>query len=124
MQLVANGTTALWVDTDTFKSTAGVTKLRGRLILADKTGNFQVRPGIQTALDLELPDAPLIPATGGTGIAQYVAIVGRNFVDYDPTNASNGNISVKANYRNGLWYASSDSTVSRGDVIFELYEVD
>ena len=124
MQLVAYGTTALWVDTDTFKSTAGVTKLRGRLILADKTGNFQVRPGIQTALDLELPDPPVIPATGGTGIAVYVAVVNRYFVDYDPTNASNGNINTKANYRNGLWYASTDNTVSRGDVIFELYEVD
>lgn len=121
LQLVAcNGTTDLWIDLSEFITSVGATRVRGRLVLCDKTGNFRARPGIQTySSDPEAPDAPG-PISSGTGYG-YVSTVSRNFVDWDPTLSGNGVIDTKAGYRVGLLYSSTDSSVSRGDVILELY---
>ena len=121
MQLVAtNGTTDLWLDLSAFLASIGVTRVRGRTVLCDKSGNFRFRPGIQTyGNDVETPDAP-IAITTGTGTA-YVSTLVRNFVDFDPTVSGNGLIGTKAGFRLGVLYSSTDATVSRGDVILELY---
>jgi hypothetical protein len=121
IQLVAvNGTNDLWVDLSRFIQTIGVTRVRGRIVLCEKSGNFRARPGIQTyTADPEVPDAALAPSTG-TGLG-YVSTVSKNFVDWDPAVAGNGNIGTKRGFRVGLLYSSTDATVSRGDVILELY---
>ena len=120
MQLVATSATELWVDLSPFMVGIGVTRVRGRLVLCDKVGNFQCSIGIQTHTgDPEIPDAP-IPFTVGTGFGQ-VSAVGRNFIDFDPTGSTNGNIATKAGFRLGLLYSSTGATVVRGDVILELY---
>jgi len=102
-----------------FLATIGIGRVRGRTVLCDKTGTFQCRPGIQTHTgDPEAPDAPIFITTG-TGVAQLSA-VGRNFVDFDPNNANNGNITTKQAFRLGLLYSSTGASVVRGDVIVEL----
>lgn len=121
MQLVAcNGTSDLWADLSRFVPTIGTSRLRGRIVLAEKVGNFRCRVGIQTyGTDIEVPDGPSSISTG-TGVA-YVSSVSKVFVDWDPTAAGNGVISTKRGYRVGLLYSSTDASVSRGDVILEIY---
>lgn len=121
LQLVAvNGTGDLWLDLNEFLSSIGVTRIRGRIALCDKTGNFRVRVGIQTYANLdEVTDAPTSIGSG-TGVG-YVSTVSPQFVDFDPTAAGNGDIDAKAGFRIGVLYSSTDSSVSRGDVVIELY---
>lgn len=121
VQLVAvNGTADLWLDLMQFLSSVGVTRIRGRIVLCEKSGNFRCRVGIQTALsDQEVPDAPVSPSTGA-GLA-YISTVSKNFIDFDPTGANEGNIKGKESFRVGLFYSSTDATVSRGDVLVELH---
>ncbi len=121
LQLVASaGTTDLWLDLSPFLSSIGITRVRGKTILCDKTNNFRFKVGIQTyGLDPEFPDAP-IGITTGTGVA-YVSTLVRNFVDFDPTVAGNGVINTKPGCRLGVLYSSTDATTSRGDVVVELF---
>jgi hypothetical protein len=122
-QFVAcNGTNELWADLSTFVSSIAVTKVRGRIVVCERGGNFRCRVGIQTySADSEAPDTPIaITGVSTTGCGQLSA-VGKNFVDFDPTLANNGTIGGKAGFRLGLWYSSTDATISRGDVIVELY---
>ena len=121
VQLVAtNGANDLWLDLMAFLSTAGVGRVRGRIVLCEKGGNFRCKVGIQTFLnDPEAPDTPVAPATG-TGVG-YISTLSKNFVDFDPTTATEGNIDAKDSFRLGIFYSSTDATVSRGDVLIELY---
>lgn len=125
LQLVAPGTKPLWIDTDDFQSTAGVKRIRGRLVLCDRDGDFDVRPGNQTAdKDVEIPQAPTQLSGSGTNNAAWLNNIDRYFIDYDPNATGNGVISAADKHRNGLWYRSSTATISRGEVILELYEED
>ena len=117
--LTTAGTTDVWLDLHEFLDTIGVTRIRGRTVLCDKTGNFRFKVGIQTySLDPEFPDSPLNPSTG-TGVANVSTLV-RNFVDFDPTVAGNGQIGAKPGYRVGIFYSSSDANPARGEVIVGL----
>ena len=121
VQLVAtNGVTDLWLDLMAFLSTAGVGRVRGRIVLCEKLGNFRCKVGIQSFLnDPEAPDAPVSPTTG-SGVG-YISTLSKNFVDFDPTGSTEGNIDTKDSFRLGIFYSSTDATVSRGDVVIELY---
>ena len=118
--VAAAGTSDLWADTCAFLTSMGITRIRGKLVLCEKFGNFRVRVGIQTfTTDPEAP-ATATSITTGTGVA-YVSTTGKNFVDFDPTVSGNGVINTNSGFRIGLLYSSTDATVSRGDVILELY---
>lgn len=121
MQLVSvNGTSDLWQDMSPWFPTIGVFGVRGVLVLAEKSGNFRVHIGIQTATtDREIANSPLNPTVGGTGLG-YVATQGKNLYDFDPTNASNGNIAASAYFRIGLLYSSTDATIGRGNVVLHV----
>ena len=121
IQLSATSTTELWLDLMPFLSTVGVTRVRGRTVLCEIGGTtFRCRVGIQThAGDPEFPDIPTAITTG-TGIGQVSTVV-RNFVDFDPTVSTNGNITTKPGFRLGLFYSSTGATVARGEVIVELF---
>lgn len=120
MLVADNGTTDLWLDLSEFVASVGINNIRGRIVLCEKQGNFQARVGIQTyGSDPEAPEAPT-PIGSGTGYG-YVSSVIKQFVDFDPTAASNGDIDTKAGFRVGVLYSSTNATVSRGDVIVELW---
>lgn len=121
IQLVAYSATETWIDLSPFIPTYGITKVRGRTVLCDKTGTFSFRVGIQTYLnDPEFPDAPTAPTTG-TGLAAVTTLV-KNMVDFDPNLAApNGDIDTKAGFRLGAWYSATGGALSRGDVIIELF---
>ena len=98
-----------------------VMKPGGRIVICDKSGTFRCRLGLQTfSTDPEAPDAPITLTGTGTGTG-VISTVSKNFVDFDPTAANNGVIDTKAGYRLGLLYSSTDATVSRGDVLIELW---
>lgn len=122
MQLVAtNGQTDLWLDLAAFLATMGVGRVRGRMVLCDKSGNFRVRVGIQTYdTDAEVPNAPAAVTRTSTGTG-YLSTVNKAFIDFDPTLTGNGVIDTKAGFRLGVLYSSTDATVSRGDVLVELW---
>ena len=122
MQFVAvNGTTDTWADLSAFISTVGVGRIRGRIVICDKSGNFRCRLGLQAyATDPEAPDAPATLTGTGTGTG-VISTVSKNFVDFDPTLTNNGVIDTKAGFRLGLLYSSTDATISRGDVLIELW---
>lgn len=122
MQFVAvNGTADIWADLSSIQSTIGVGRIRGRIVVCDKAGNFRCRLGLQTyATDPEVMDAPITLTGTGTGTG-VITTVSKNFVDFDPTLANNGVIDTKAGYRLGLLFSSTDNTVSRGDVLIELW---
>jgi hypothetical protein len=123
LQLVSPGAQALFIDTDDFVTTLGVIRLRGRLVICDIQGTFECRIGNQTSVyDIEIPDAPNLLTGAGTNNAAYLNAINRYFIDYDPTAANNGVINGKDKYRNGIWYHSSNATISRGEVILELWE--
>ena len=121
MQLVAtNGTSDLWQDMMTFRKGLGVKRVRGRAVLCEKSGNFRFKVGVQTCdNDEEVCNAPVAPSAG-TGVG-YISTVSKIFVDFDPSGASDGNIASKDSYRLGLFYSSTDGTVSRGDVLIQLW---
>ena len=90
-----------------------------RALLTEKLNNFRAKIGIQTAdSDVEVADSPVSPSTG-TGVA-YVTTVSKNFFDFDPTAATNGNIATKAFFRIGVLHSSTDATISRGEVIVRV----
>jgi len=71
--LTIAGTTDVCMDLHDFLNTVGVSRIRGRTVLCDKTGKFRFKVGIQTwALDPEFPDAAVNPSTG-TGVARPAA---------------------------------------------------
>lgn len=120
MQLVGNGTTDLWLDLMKFLEGVSVKRVFGRLVLCEKVGNFRARVGIQTAdSDVLVPNAPVNPSSG-TGVG-YVSSVVKQFVDFDPRGGTEGDVDAKAYFRLGVLYSSSDATVSRGDVMVELW---
>lgn len=82
------------------------------LILANKTGNFQFRFGIQTATtETDDANAALNPST----ISTQITAVGRSFVAFDPKGASDGNIDIHCYFRVGVLYSlSSGSTPAQG----------
>jgi len=121
IQLVsAAGTTDLWQDTSPWMPTLGVAMVRGTLTLCDKLGNFRFRIGIQTTpADIEIVDVAVNPSDATNTGTGYITALGRNFFNFDPTRAGNGNISTKGYFRLGLLYSSTDATVGRGDVILK-----
>lgn len=117
--VAVNGTVDLWQPMTPFILTTGVLDVRGTLVLAEKSGNFRIRIGIQTvATDLDVRDAPVSPSSG-TGLG-YLSAVGKTFVDFDPTVATNGNVNTKFGMRLGILYSSTDASISRGDVILRM----
>jgi hypothetical protein len=91
--------------------------VKGVIVVAERAGPFRVRIGIQTATtDVEIANAPISPSVGsGLGYVQSVAKLMFNF---DPTNASNGDINAHAYWRLGLLYSSATvNTFARGDAI-------
>lgn len=115
-----DGTTDLWADLSEFLASIGVTNIRGRLVLCDKMGNFRARIGIQSYdTSNETPNAPA-PISSGSGYG-YISTVTSQFVDFDPGASGNGDIDTKAGFRVGVLYSSTDSSVSRGDLLIELY---
>jgi len=126
VQLVSPASTSdLWQDLTGWFRTAGVTRCRGVLIVADLSSGFQVRIGIQTATsDIEVADTPLNPGSG-TGLT-YLASAGKQYFDFDPTVTApnNGSIGIKASFRLGLLYSSSSAIITRGDCVLKAtYQV-
>jgi hypothetical protein len=121
VQLVAcNGATYLWMALMLPRKTIAAKRVRGRIVLCEKDGNFRVKVGIQTAdVDEEVMNAPVSPANG-TGVGA-VSSVSKVFVNFDPNGATEGAISGKDSYRLGVFWSSTDATVSRGDVLVQLW---
>lgn len=87
------------------------------LILANKTGNFQFRFGIQTATtQTESANDPLNPSA----VSSQITTVTRSFIAFDPKGASDGNIDAHCYFRVGVMYSlSSGSTPGQGLVGME-----
>jgi len=116
-------TTDLWQDLTAWIPTAGVIRCRGLVVLAQVSGRFHVRIGIQTsASDIEIADAPTAIGTGtGNG---YILSVTKQYFDFDPTATGNGVINTKDFFRLGLLYSSTAAAISSGDCILKAtYQV-
>jgi hypothetical protein len=86
------------------------------LVLANKSANFRVRIGLQTATtDPDSANDPLAPADANT----YITAVSRNLIKFDPTLASpnNGGIGSHFWFRIGALYSASVTGLEQGDVI-------
>lgn len=86
--------------------------------LLEKTGNFRVRMGVQTA---NVNQAPNTPASL-TSQATFVSTVGPAsglLYRFNPNGATDGNITAAASYRIGLLYSLSAAGSGSGSVRIE-----
>lgn len=117
-QLTATSTTEIFEPlTDWYHTLEVASAITAVLVLANKTGNFQCRFGIQTATtQIDSANDPLNPSAVNT----QITAAGRSFIGFDPKGASDGNIDVHAYFRVGIMYSlSSGSTPGQGLVGFE-----
>lgn len=85
------------------------------LILANKSGNYQCRIGIQSATTTtDDVNAPVNPASYA---AQIATAPTRTFMRWDPSGATDGNIDTAAAFRVGVFSSlSSGTTPAYGNV--------
>ncbi len=105
---------------------AGALGVSGRIVIADiLTGTaFQAGVGIQPFLnDVEVASQVAQPSvnigtTTGLGLKDTVS---KNFFSFDPTNASNGDITKAFRFRLGVLFNTkgASNVASRGVVLFE-----
>jgi hypothetical protein len=116
LQLVAPGTKPLWIDTDDFQSTAGVKRIRGRLVLRDRDRDFDVRPGNQTAdNDVEIPQAPNLLSGSGTNNAAWLNNIDRYFVDMTRTSRATGSSARRTSTGTASGTAATFATAALSD---------
>jgi hypothetical protein len=86
------------------------------LVLANRSTNFRIRTGIQTATtDPDVANDPLNPAD----VTTYINTVSRNLIKFDPTLTSphNGGIGAHFWFRLGVLYSTSSAGFEQGDVV-------
>ena len=124
MQLVSPGTTTLWQDVGGILVSVGAIGVSGRLVIVETggAGTFQAAVGAQTfGTDLEVAASPLQPSvniTGTTGLGMKSGI-SKTFFSFDPTNASNGDVTKFFRFRVGLLFNTTTAAISRAEVLFE-----
>jgi hypothetical protein len=94
-----------------YPSLEAATAIQGVIALTTKTGNGQVRLGIQTAVTtIDVGANPLNPASAASFVSSTGPVNGL-FFRFDPNTIPNGLISSGAFFRVGLLYSLSAAGV-------------
>jgi hypothetical protein len=119
VRLTADSNTELWQPITGWGSVLeALTAVVCLLYISQKTGNFQMRLGIQSCTSEEVPSSPSAVGSDNGQISAVGVAVGKTY-RFDPNAAGNGDIDSAVKFRIGILYSSTGATTAQGSVAWQ-----